>query len=111
MVQIATIAESMPGSLKLCYGESDLPTPKFICDAAAKSMAAGRTYYTANNGTPELRETIARYATRLHGGPITRVHDRYDPVATSYSPPSGLTSGRIQISREFTMFVIRVSLP
>ena len=27
MVQIATIAESMPGSLKLCYGESDMPTP------------------------------------------------------------------------------------
>src|SRR5215831_16149278 len=30
LVQIATLAESMPGSIKLCYGESDLPTPRFI---------------------------------------------------------------------------------
>ena len=29
----------------------------------------------------------------------------------SYSPPSGLTSGTIQISRLLTMFVIRESVP
>jgi hypothetical protein len=38
-------------------------------------------------------------------------HDRYWPVAMSYSPPSGLTSGRIQISRLFTTLVTRESLP
>jgi hypothetical protein len=37
--------------------------------------------------------------------------DRYDPVAMSYSLPSGLTVGTIQISRVFTMFVIRESEP
>jgi hypothetical protein len=36
---------------------------------------------------------------------------RYAPVAMSYSTPSGLTIGTIQISRELTMLVIRASLP
>ncbi len=69
--EVSNIGMGKPGVTALWFGEGDRPTPKFICDAAAQSMAAGRTYYTANNGTAELRETIARYATRLHGGPIT----------------------------------------
>src|SRR6185436_20334335 len=66
MVQIATIAESMPGSLKLCYGESDLPTPAFICDAAAAAMRAGHTFYTHTAGSLDLREAIARKIFELH---------------------------------------------
>ena len=66
MVQIATIAESMPGSLKLCYGESDLPTPAFICDAATEAMRAGHTFYTHTAGYLELREAIARKIFELH---------------------------------------------
>jgi aspartate aminotransferase len=66
MVQIATIAESMPGSLKLCYGESDLPTPAFICDAAAEAMRAGHTFYTHTAGYSELREAIAAKIFELH---------------------------------------------
>src|SRR6185436_10570743 len=66
MVQIATIAESMPGSLKLCYGESDLPTPAFICDAASDAMRAGHTFYTHTAGYTELREAIAAKIFELH---------------------------------------------
>jgi aspartate aminotransferase len=66
MVQIATIAESMPGSLKLCYGESDLPTPAFICDAATAAMRAGHTFYTHTAGSLDLREAIARKIFELH---------------------------------------------
>ena len=66
MVQIATIAESMPGSLKLCYGESDLPTPRFICDALADAAAAGHTFYTHTAGYPELRQAIADKVFELH---------------------------------------------
>lgn len=69
--EVSNIGMGKPGVTALWFGEGDRPTPKFICDAAAQAMAAGRTYYTPNNGTPELRETIARYATRLHGGPVT----------------------------------------
>ena len=66
MVQIATIAESMPGSLKLCYGESDMPTPPFICAAANQAALAGHTFYTHTAGYGELREAIANKVFDLH---------------------------------------------
>ncbi len=69
--EVSNIGMGKPGVTALWFGEGDRPTPKFICDAAASALAAGRTYYTANNGIPELREAIARYAARLHRGPIT----------------------------------------
>ena len=71
MVQIATIAEAMPGSLKLCYGESDLPTPPFICDALDRATRGGHTFYTHTAGYGELREAIASKIFELH-------HVRYD---------------------------------
>jgi aspartate aminotransferase len=67
MVQIATVAESMPGSLKLCYGESDMPTPEFICRAAWEASQAGHTFYTHTAGSPELRQAIATKVFELHG--------------------------------------------
>jgi aspartate/methionine/tyrosine aminotransferase len=66
MVQIATIAESMPGSLKLCYGESDLPTPAFICEAAHRAALDGHTFYTHTAGSGELRQAIAGKIFELH---------------------------------------------
>ena len=66
MVQIATAAERMPGSLKLCYGESDMPTPAFICDAAAEALRAGHTFYTHTAGCIELRQAIADKVFELH---------------------------------------------
>src|SRR4029078_496590 len=66
MVLIATIAESMPGSLKLCYGESDLPTPRFICDALTEAALGGHTFYTHTAGTRELRQAIADKVFELH---------------------------------------------
>ena len=66
MVQIATIAESMPGSLKLCYGESDMPTPRFITDAMTEAALAGHTFYTHTAGYRELREAIADKVFELH---------------------------------------------
>ena len=67
MVQIATAAEAIPGSIKLCYGESDLPTPAFIGDAADAAVRAGHTFYTHTAGYPELREAIAHKIHELHG--------------------------------------------
>ena len=66
MVVIATIAESMPGSLKLCYGESDMPTPAFICAALDEAARAGHTFYTHTAGCPELRRAIADKIFELH---------------------------------------------
>jgi aspartate/methionine/tyrosine aminotransferase len=67
LVQIATVAEGMPGSVKLCYGESDLSTPEFICRAAGEAALAGHTFYTHTAGAPELRAAIAAKVNELHG--------------------------------------------
>jgi hypothetical protein len=66
--ELAEIAMGLPGEvLKLYFGESDLPTPPFIKQAAEEAMAQGFTFYTENAGLPSLREAIAAYQSRLHG--------------------------------------------
>jgi aspartate/methionine/tyrosine aminotransferase len=60
--------------MPLWAGEGDLPTPAFICEAAAQALAAGETFYTWQRGIPELREALARYHGRLYGGAFTPEH-------------------------------------
>jgi aspartate/methionine/tyrosine aminotransferase len=60
-----------PGLIPLWAGEGDLPTPQFINDAAARSLAAGETFYTLQRGIPELRQAIAEYMSRLYGKPLS----------------------------------------
>jgi aspartate aminotransferase len=67
LVVIATEAEATPGAIKLCYGESDMPTPEFICRAADEAARAGHTFYTHTAGSPQLREAIASKVFELHG--------------------------------------------
>ena len=59
-----------PGLIPLWVGEGDLPTPRFICDAAAAALAAGETFYTHQAGIPELRAAIAGYMAGLYGRPF-----------------------------------------
>jgi aspartate aminotransferase len=56
--------------LAFWFGESDQPTPAFIREAAARALTDGRTFYTHNLGRLDLRETLSRYLTGLHGPPI-----------------------------------------
>src|SRR5215470_11919422 len=65
--ELAEAAMGMDGVLKLYFGESDVPTPEFIQEAARKAMADGYTYYTENGGISSLREEIAQYYARTHG--------------------------------------------
>jgi aspartate/methionine/tyrosine aminotransferase len=65
--ELAEIAMSMDGVLKLYFGESNLPTPEYIKRAAQKAMADGFTFYTENAGLPSLRKSLARYYQELHG--------------------------------------------
>ncbi len=64
--ELAELAMSMDGVLKLYFGESNLPTPEFIKRAAQKAMADGFTFYTENAGLPSLRKALARYYQELH---------------------------------------------
>src|SRR5260370_16702989 len=52
--ELAEIAMSMPGVLKLYFGESNQPTPEFIKQAAVQALADGFTFYTENAGLPSL---------------------------------------------------------
>lgn len=61
-----------PGIIPLWTGEGHLPTPQFICDAAAQSMQDGETFYTWQRGIPELREALARYHEGQFGGSFSQ---------------------------------------
>ncbi|HYL78773.1 MAG TPA: pyridoxal phosphate-dependent aminotransferase [Bryobacteraceae bacterium] len=65
--ELAEIAMTMDGVLKLYFGESNLPTPEYIKRAAQKAMADGYTFYTENAGLPSLRKALARYYHELQG--------------------------------------------
>lgn len=65
--EIGEIALSMDGVLRLYFGESNLPTPAFIKEAAVRAMEQGYTFYTENAGLPSLRRVIADYYRRLQG--------------------------------------------
>jgi len=65
------LAEARDDVISLGVGEPDFSAPWAARTAAIDSLERGRTSYTANRGTAELREAIADH------------HDRYDQ---SYGP-------------------------
>ncbi|MEZ5355407.1 MAG: pyridoxal phosphate-dependent aminotransferase [Bryobacteraceae bacterium] len=65
--ELAEMAMAMPGVLRLYFGESNLPTPDFIKDAATRALAEGYTYYTENAGLPSLRGALGAYYASMHG--------------------------------------------
>ena len=67
---IRSYAAGRQDVIPLWIGEGALPTPDFICKAAEDALKAGETFYTYDNGIPELREAIARYHERLYGRPF-----------------------------------------
>lgn len=64
--ELAELAMSMDGVLKLYFGESNLPTPEYIKRAAFKAMYDGYTFYTENAGLPTLRRALAEHYRKLH---------------------------------------------
>jgi aspartate/methionine/tyrosine aminotransferase len=67
IVAVMSHGRGREGLIPLWAGEGDLPTPAFISDAAAASLAAGETFYTWQRGIPELRAALARYYGRHFG--------------------------------------------
>ena len=65
--ELAEVAMTMDGVLRLYFGESNLPTPNYIKEAAVRAMHEGFTFYTENAGLPSLRRAIAANYQRLHG--------------------------------------------
>jgi aspartate/methionine/tyrosine aminotransferase len=65
--ELAEIAMGMDGVLRLYFGESNLPTPEYIKQAAVEALRDGYTFYTENAGLPSLRRAIAENYQRLQG--------------------------------------------
>lgn len=88
--QIAELAMTMDGVIKLYFGESNIPTPEFIKRAAQKALQDGYTCYTSNRGLPSLRDALARYYEELHG-----VH--LDPASRIVVTASGVQALNVAI--------------
>lgn len=58
------ILGEMEDIVSLTVGQPDFVTPWHIREAAIDSLEQGKTYYTSNSGTQELRDEIARYLDR-----------------------------------------------
>ena len=67
------LLSTMDDVVALTVGQPDFVTPWHIREAAIESLGRGRTYYTGNAGTPELRRGIADYLDR-------RFSLSYDPL-------------------------------
>lgn len=57
----------MDGVTALTVGQPDFVTPWHIRQAAIESLEDGKTYYTSNKGTGELRHEISAYLNRRFG--------------------------------------------
>ncbi len=61
------ILEEMQDVVSLTVGQPDFDTPWHIREAGIRSLEEGRTYYTSNSGTIELRREISAYQKRRFG--------------------------------------------
>jgi aminotransferase len=67
------ILATMTDVISLGVGEPDFDTPRSIVEAGVESLREGRTHYTSNSGTIELRRALADHLERRYGV-------RYDPA-------------------------------
>jgi aminotransferase len=61
------IAATMDDVISLGVGEPDFDTPRVIVEAGVESLREGRTHYTSNYGTVELRRALARHLESRYG--------------------------------------------
>ena len=61
------VIATMPDVISLGVGEPDFTTPPQIIEEGVRSLRSGRTHYTSNYGTLELRRALAAHLERLYG--------------------------------------------
>jgi aspartate aminotransferase len=67
IVDVWRMGYGNPEVIGMFAGESDVPAPAFICDAASKALAEGRTFYTPNRGIKPMRDALIAYNKRIYG--------------------------------------------
>jgi aminotransferase len=61
------VIATMPDVISLGVGEPDFNTPPQVVEEGVRSLRSGRTHYTSNYGTIELRRALATHLERLYG--------------------------------------------
>src|SRR4029077_6586111 len=61
------ILATMTDVISLGGGEPALDTPRHIIEAGVESLREGRTHYTSNYGTVELRRALGEHLERRYG--------------------------------------------
>ena len=61
------VIATMPDVISLGVGEPDFATPPQIVEEGVRSLRSGRTHYTSNYGTLELRRALSAHLERLYG--------------------------------------------
>jgi aminotransferase len=61
------VIATMPDVISLGVGEPDFDTPAQIVEEGVRSLRAGRTHYTSNYGSIELRRALRAHLERLYG--------------------------------------------
>jgi aminotransferase len=61
------VIATMPDVISLGVGEPDFTTPPQVVEEGVRSLRSGRTHYTSNYGTIELRRALVRNLERLYG--------------------------------------------
>lgn len=61
------IANKIPDCISLGVGEPDFDTPWHITEEGIYSLEQGRTFYTSNQGLPELRDEISKWQKAHYG--------------------------------------------
>ncbi len=67
IIDVWRMGFDVEGVIGMWAGEPDVPTPAFICDAAAKAMADGHTFYAHNRGIDPMRQALVDYHRRTYG--------------------------------------------
>jgi aminotransferase len=77
---IATMADQV---ISLGIGEPDFDTPPNIVAAGVRALEAGRTCYTSNYGTLELRQALVEHLTQLYSASYDPLHECIITVGVS----------------------------
>src|SRR3954454_12692495 len=65
--KFSEVIATMPDVISLGVGEPDFTTPPQVVEEGVRSLRSGRTHYTSNYGTIELRRALSAPLERLYG--------------------------------------------
>ena len=65
--RFTALAKTVPGCVMFTLGEPEFDTPRPIVDSCIRAMEEGRTHYTENRGSRDLRRAIAAFEQKNRG--------------------------------------------